>query len=140
LLRVASLAIVAAVSVGNLATTACRILPIRAGSPPAASEVAREALRFGPARRALDIREVAGTIGFIGDLPAEQMGSEDQATEDYYIAQYWLAPVVLDSGSDSWDWAIASLRAKAPAARLPGGWRIEATSGSGVYLLRKGRP
>jgi hypothetical protein len=139
-LRLASLGLVAAISVGNLATNARRALPTVEGSPSSTCEVARQAHRFGPVRLALAVGNVKGTIGFIGDVPAEQRGADDQATEDYYIAQYWLAPVVLDSRSEAYEWAVASLRANSPGKRILGGWRVEGTPDDGVFLLEKTAP
>jgi hypothetical protein len=137
ILRFASLALIAVISVSNLASTLKRVLPTVAGSPSSICEVERQGMRFGPARRALIARNVEGTIGYVGEVPAEQMGAEDMATEEYYLAQYWLAPVVLDSRSDSYQWTVESLRANTTVGRLSEAWRTDAALGDGVFLLRR---
>jgi hypothetical protein len=131
---------VAAVSVANLAGNARRVRPVVPGTPPATCDVARQESRFAPVRSALGALNLKGPLGYIGDIPAGRMGADGPATEDYYLAQYWLAPLVLDPGPGACEWAVASLRATAPAGRIPAGWRIEATPGEGVYLLRRAAP
>lgn len=136
-LRIGSLAIVAAVSVANVVYNAEQMPPMRAGMPSAIGPVLRQDLRFASARRALSARKITGTIGFLSDLPAGRTTDDDHAAEDYYLAQFSLAPVVLDANSEPYDWAIASFRTVPTEKRISGGWQIAEDLGDGVFLLRK---
>lgn len=136
-LRVGSLAIVAAVSAANVVYNSQRVPPVRSGLPFSADAAVRQELRFASIRRALIARNVTGTIGYLGDLPADRMMADDPSVEDYYLAQFSLVPVVLDTKPGAYDWAVGSFRSMAPERRLSGEWRIEEDFGGGVYLLRR---
>src|SRR5580692_6518816 len=109
LLRAGLLLGVAAVSVANLVHNLGRVAPVRAGVPTAISPPMREEARFAGVRGTLATLGITGTIGYIGDLPHDPTDAADQAVEDYYLAQYSLAPLVLDPNADACAWAVASL-------------------------------
>jgi hypothetical protein len=137
LLRAGLLAAVMAVSVANVVWTVRSVPPVRAGLPSSISAPVRGERRFAGVRGALAARSIAGNIGFIGDLPFDRPDTADRAIEDYYLAQYSLAPVVLDRNADACTWAVASLHGARPEEETARGWQIVEDTGGGVLLLRK---
>jgi len=136
-LRVVFFAAVAAVSVANVIYNAKRVPPRRTHFALATNPGIRQEQRFSSMRRALNARKITGTIGYIADIPPAGMAADEQGVEDYYRAQFSLAPIVLDQRAERYDWAIADFRGTPPGKRLPDEWRVVEDSGNGVLLLEK---
>jgi hypothetical protein len=90
-------------------------------------------LRFAPLARAIP---EGGVAGYLSDLDP----SLPAATAEYYLAEYFLAPAVIENSTRP-ALVIANLHRPPPAGYFEGlGFRIERDFGSGLYLLRKARP
>ncbi len=114
--------------------------PIAVPGRPAANIVLRQEQRFAAARRALESRGVRGVIGYVADLAPSQLSADHRSMEDYFTAQFALVPCILDPKTEDRAWALANLRTKTLAERLPAGFRLVDDFGGGVLLLQKGGP
>jgi hypothetical protein len=133
----AALAAVAIVSLVNLASMALRVPPPPVPVPGARVDdpATRQEQRLADVRRELRARNIRGVIGYLADRPADQVRQEAAGTEDYYLAQFVLLPVVLDLNAAAREWAVANWR-KSPVTP-PAGWKVEKDFGAGVFLLRR---
>jgi hypothetical protein len=136
-LRVGWLVVLAAAGVANLAYNAKNVAPVKPWLPSVMSGPVRQEHRLADLRNALAMRNITGKIGYIGDVASSHMETDDRGVEDYYLAQYTLAPWVLDTKADGYALAIANLASDRPE-RLSGQWQTVENFGDGVLLLRKG--
>jgi len=133
------LLLIAAVAVGNVIHGVRKTRPVPAGTDGAdLDRVMRFERRVAPLRAKLATSGVTGTIGYIGDIPSEQLSANDQGMEDYYLTQFVLVPLVLDRNPDAHEWAVGQFRRPVNSANLPAGWKVVEDLGEGVLLLRKG--
>lgn len=137
----AALLIVAVLAGVNVADVLRRVpVPPRVASAAEPDSVAQMERRLAPLRAALEMRKLDGLVGYVGDVPAERVPADAQATVDYYQAQFALAPAVLDLAVERREWAVANLRTARLAERLPAGFVVAEDFGGGVALLRKAAP
>jgi hypothetical protein len=114
--------------------------PVAVPGRPPANIVLRQEERFAAARRALETRGIRGPIGYVADLAPPHLSADHRSMEDYFSAQFILAPCILDPKVGDRRWAIANLRTRTLAERLPAGFTVAEDFGGGVLLLRKGPP
>ncbi len=114
--------------------------PIPVPGRPPANIVVRQEQRFAAARQALSARGVRGVIGYVADLGPPQLAADHRAMEDYFTAQFALTPCILDPHLRGRRWAIANVRTKTLADRLPAGFRVVEDFGGGVALLEQITP
>jgi hypothetical protein len=100
----------------------------------------RHERRFAAVHAALETRGIRGTIGYLADLPPDQMREDPAAMQEFFLTQFALVPVVLDADVAHFTWTVANLHAVQAADRLPAGFRIVEDFGDGVLLLRKENP
>lgn len=138
---VGALLAVVATALANVWHVAHRITP-----PPVESSIAptdpvvQQERRLAGLRASLRASGLTGTIGYLGDKPGPQLVDDPPGAQDYYLAQFALAPLVLDLDIERHTWAVASLHSTVLKARMPTGWRMEQDCGAGIFLLRKVRP
>ncbi|MSU50865.1 MAG: hypothetical protein EXS37_17550 [Opitutus sp.] len=106
----------------------------------AANAAVRNEQRFAALRRALPTHGVRGTIGYVADLPPAQLAADAHGMAEYFLAQFTLAPWVLDARLTEGRWAVANLHAAHPTERMPAGFSLVEDFGDGVLLLQKGAP
>jgi hypothetical protein len=111
-------------------------IPLREPANP----VIRQEQRLAAVRAALERHGVRGKIGYLGDLPADQIGGDFHASERYFLTQFALVPWVLDVHLERHEWAVANLAERSPAERLPATFVMVEDLGAGVFLLRQPRP
>lgn len=133
------MAVAAAVCAANIVSTAQRVAPRGEGPPTPADAAERQDRRFDAMRRALGARGITGTVSYLGGFPTGRAAG-GQAVEDYYLAQFSLAPVVLDPDTAPHPWAVADMRGDAAKGPPPAGWRQVEDTGDGVLLLRRTGP
>jgi hypothetical protein len=93
-------------------------------------------LRFEECRSLLPRR---GRVSYIGET-IEGDGGELQTTANHLLAQYALAPLVVERGTVH-DLVVANFTtSEAAAGRLPGEFTIVRDFGNGVLLLRRTTP
>jgi len=117
-------------------------------TPPPPSEpmgrptnhVMRQEARFAALRQALQRHAVRGTLGYLTDLPPDQLAADPKGKEDYFLTQFALVPWVLDARKADGPWAVANLRTARSEARIPTAFHVVEDLGNGVLLLRKGPP
>ena len=136
-----TMALIAVVCGVNLAHVVRR-MPPPSHSPTVESTdvVMRHEKRLAAVRRALDARNVPGTIGYVADLLPAELGADTSAMEEYFISQFALAPRVLDRQPSTRRWAVANLHTKSAAERVPAGFRVVEDFGAGVLLLEQTTP
>lgn len=134
--------VIAIVATINLVQAVRHVPPAPVAVPgrPPANVVLRQEQRFATARRGLEARGVRGVIGYIADLAPPQLSADHASMEDYFSAQFVLMPCILDPNHVDRRWALANLRTKTLAGRLPAGFHLVEDFGGGVALLRKGAP
>jgi hypothetical protein len=96
--------------------------------------VTRTERRFAELREHVRARGITGTIGYVEDAPTAV--SVRDADVDYFIAQFALLPLVLDSTMSQSPWAIGNFRGPSPTP-IPPGWHIVRDFGHGILLLGK---
>ena len=101
--------------------------------------LAQEA-RLAPVRRALEVRAVRGAVGYVSDLPPDELRQDAAGMERYFHAQFALAPWILDPSAERCAWAVLDLQRAAPAARRPAGYVVVEDFGTGLQLLRRAAP
>jgi len=139
--RSVALGIVVAVSSAN-------IVWMSVGTPPApidttgfpSNPIARHELQYSAVRAAVVARGISGTLGYIGEQPRGRWLADSKTVEDYYLAQFALAPLILDADAGGHEWIVADLARDQLAARAPSGWNVVEDFGDGTLLLRKGSP
>jgi hypothetical protein len=135
---IAAVAIVAAI---NLAAIARRVPPpSRFHAAPPNETVTRQERRLALVQRAMAARNIRGPIGYLADLPAAEMPSDPGAMREFFVSQFVLAPIVLDTRADAQRWAVANLHTAELTTRLPAGFRIVEACGPGVWLLERNGP
>lgn len=124
----------------NLADAVRRTPPpsVHAGRPT--NNVLRQEARFAPLRQALQRHAVHGTLGYLTDLPPDQLAADPKGMEDYFLTQFALVPWVLDARKADGRWAVANLHTAQRDTRIPPGFDVIEDFGDGVLLLRKGPP
>src|SRR5262245_49421599 len=107
-----TLVAVAVVALVNVVSVARRVPPPPVPVPGAPVDAAtRQEQRLGQVRRELTARNIRGVVGYFADLPADKLRTDPAGTEDYYVAQFVLVPVVLDPNVAAHEWAVANWRA-----------------------------
>lgn len=134
--------ILAVVAMTNLVQAVRHVPPPPVAVPgrPPANVVLRQEQRFAAARRALEARGIRGLVGYVADLAPPLMSADHLTMEDYFSAQFALAPCVLDPKADARRWVVTNLRRKTLAEATPAGFRVAEDFGSGVALLEKRAP
>lgn len=133
---VASLTAVVAVSISNLVHVARKVLPPPTRHAPHVmlDHVTRTERRFSALRDHARSRGLTGTIGYMEDTPIDALARD--ADVDYFIAQFSVLPLVLDSTLSHSPWTIGNFRSSSPPA-IPTGWHVAQDFGQGVLLLEK---
>lgn len=122
----------------NVGSTLQRVPPApRASVAGGRDVVMRHEQRMAALRRALQARDVRGTIGYVADVPAPELAAAPRGREEYFLTQFALTPWRLDVDLRSCDWAVANLHRATLAERLPAGFQVSDALGDGVWLLRK---
>ena len=88
-------------------------------------------------RRALEIRGVRGTIGYVTDVAAADLAANSRGMEEYFLSQFALVPWVLDAKAGEREWVVANLHATSIHERAPAGYRVTDDCGGGVFLLQR---
>lgn len=135
--RALLLGAVTAIAIVNVIATARRVPPpprLAPGEPP--DVVLRYEARFAPVRRVLAEQGVRGTIGFVGGEPA-RAGAEPDATLDYLLTQYALAPWVLERNPVPHVWLVANPRASRLPHDVGDDFKLVHDFGGGLRLLRR---
>lgn len=139
--RAGTLGLVAVVAVANVVSTAQKTPPPPVGSPAGPNDpVMRQERRFAELRAGIRDRGLGGAAGYLGDLPASRLLADARGVEGYYLAQFALAPLVLDLDAERHEWIVVNLQDPAGSPKVPSGWRVEQDYGRGVRLLRKAPP
>jgi hypothetical protein len=131
--RVGALLAVAGIAVVNVVFTAQKVPPLPMEAPVSVADpLVQQERRFAGVRASVQALGIRGTVGYFGELST--------ADDDYYYAQFVLAPLVLDFNPAPYEWAVANLPASSPGARLPATWALVKNFGDGVLLLRRSAP
>jgi hypothetical protein len=134
-----SLFVLALVCGINVIATARRIPPPPRMRPEIPQDVVmRFEQRMAGVRDALRARDVRGTLGYLADIPADDLAVNDEGMQEYFLTQFALAPWVLNPKTNDCRWIIANLRTKAIGNRMPTGFHVANDFGRGVWLLEKG--
>lgn len=115
-------------------------LPLPPIGPPDApvDAVTRAEARFAALRSALAARAIHGRVGYLTDVPADQLAAAPRGIERYFQAQFALAPLVLRvDGQESW--LVTDFERADSLRRVPAGWSLAAQCGTGVSLLHRDR-
>lgn len=97
--------------------------------------------RFARVAAALRANGARGQIGYLADLPPEQLAGDSIAMQDYFLTQFALAPWVIEAKFSDCPWAVTNWRRRNSAAAIPpAGFEIVQDFGSGVLLLRRSAP
>lgn len=129
-------AVLLGIAAVNLAAPLWRQPPVSSylPAPDAASATER---RLADLHAELDRRSLPGTIGYKTDGPAGMAPDAPEAVQAYFLAQYALAPRVLDRDLAAQRYCVQlALPAGRPSA-IPAGWRLLAQCGDGVLLLER---
>jgi hypothetical protein len=105
-----------------------------------ANVVLRHEQRFAKVPSALRTHRVEGVVGYIGDLPPDEMRADHFSMEQYFLSQFVLTPWILDANTERTLWALANLHRTAVAERLPSGFAVIEDLGAGVLLLKRTAP
>ena len=122
--RGGAMMIVVAMAVVNVVHIAQRVPPPPPRDSPvtALDPVTRHERRFAALYRSVGVRGLKGTIGYIDDLSGSRLTEDERGVEDYYLTQFALVPLVLDSNPEPHEWAVANLRTTIPQTRVPASW------------------
>jgi predicted membrane metal-binding protein len=132
---------VAFLSAYNLWRAAERVPPPPRMVPAVpANVVLRHEQRFAKVSSALRTHRVDGVIGYVGDLPPDEMRADHFSMEQYFLSQFVLAPWILDANTERALWAVANLHRTAVAQRIPSGFTVVEDLGAGVSLLKRTSP
>jgi hypothetical protein len=134
--RAATLLCVVAVATVNLFHLGATIPapPTTSAPAPMVDYVSRSERRFAAFRQAAQERGISGTIGYVQDLSGSDPDWPD-FEPDYFVAQFVLLPLVLDSNLERNEWALGNFRPSSPPT-IPAAWRVVQDCGGGVVLLR----
>lgn len=139
--RLVAFGAVVVVALVNLRALVERFPPAAPYADAAANDPAiRQEQRFAALRADLKARGLRGDVGYRGDVPPDRLFPDATACADYYLAQFTLAPFVLDPNFAAHNWCVTNFRTLPASARPLPGWRIVQDFGDGVLLLRKERP
>lgn len=139
-LTLASLA-VALLSAVNLWRAAERVPPPSRIAPAVpANVVLRHEQRLAKVAAALRAQRVSDVVGYVGDLPPEEMRSDHFSMEQYFLSQFVLVPWILDANTERTVWAVANLHRTAVTERMPSGFAVAEDLGAGVWLLKRTSP
>ena len=136
-----ALLVLVVVCASNVVTTVRRVPPQpRAPVPVPSNVVLQQEQRLAAVRASLQKRNVHGTIGYLADLPPNELAGNHHAMEAYFLTQFALVPLVIDARATDSRWMVANLHTTKMAERLPPGFRMAEDFGSGVALLEKVAP
>ena len=125
----------------NLAQALRRVSPAPHFTPTVpTNSVERSERRFAGLREAMKKHRVRGKVGYVADLTPERMRENAAAMEELFLAQFALAPVVLDTDLEKCFWAVTNFHEAPAADRVPQEFRVVEDLGGGVRLLRKEAP
>jgi hypothetical protein len=102
--------------------------------------VMRHEQRFAPVLAALRARRVRGRVGYLADQPPQAMQANPRGMQEYFLTQFALVPVVLDTNLENCTWLVTNLRETTLDARVPAGFQLVDEFGDGVSLLRRKEP
>lgn len=105
-----------------------------------ANVVLRHEQRFAKVLSALRTHRVDAVIGYVGDLPPDEMRADHFSMEQYFLSQFVLAPWILDANTERTQWAVGNLHRAAPSERIPSGFTVVEDLGAGVSLLKRTSP
>lgn len=124
-------------AIANLAFLDATLLlpPIGPASAPV-DAVTRAEARFAALRSVLAARGIHGKVGYLADFPQDQLAAAPRGIERYFLAQFALAPLVLEiDGRETW--IVTDFERPESRQRLPTGWSLAADCGSGMSLLQR---
>jgi hypothetical protein len=125
----------------NLGQALRRVPPAPHYTPTVpANVVERSEQRFASLRDALKSHHVRGKVGYLADLPAERLRENAAAMEELFLAQFTLAPVVLETDLAVCTWAVTNFHDVSAAERVPREFRVVEDFGGGVQLRRRESP
>lgn len=125
----------------NLAQALRRVSPAPHFTPTVpANGVERSERRFASLRDAFKKHRVRGKVGYVADLPPERMRENAAAMEELFLAQFALAPVVLETEVEKCRWVVTNFHDAPAWERVPGDFRLVEDLGGGIRLLRKEEP
>ncbi len=129
--------LIAVVAGANLAPLAGRMpAPSHRRAPRSSDVVVRQEQRLQRVPAALRAHGVRGPIGYLTDVPPGEIAGDSAAMQEYFIAQFTLAPWVLEAKGIGCEWAIGNFR-RPDAGRQPAGYAVIEDLGEGVVLLRR---
>src|SRR5688500_10698223 len=103
----------------NVVATGRRIPPPPRIPPEVPQDVViRLEQRMSGVREALHTRNVRGTLGYVADLPAAELGASHEGMQEYFLTQFALVPWVVDPKTEDCRWIIANLHTKTIADRM----------------------
>lgn len=105
-----------------------------------ANVVLRHEQRFAKVAAALRAHRVDDVVGYVGDLPPDEMRGDHFSMEQYFLSQFVLTPWILDANTERTAWAVANLHRTAAAERIPSGFAVIEDLGAGVLLLKRTAP
>lgn len=114
--------------------------PARMPAALPSNVVMRQEQRMAGLRHALEKRSVRGTLGYLADVPANELPAHPRGMEEYFLTQFALLPWILDTRAEECTWIVVNLSTSAIGARMPPGFRVAESFGSGVWLLEKHPP
>ena len=106
--------------------------------PPNSDQISRNELRFADVRPALP---AYGRVGYVTDIPSDQVLANGDAEGRYFLAQYSLAPVqLINSGEEKI--VVGDFKEPKGLQRVldETNLRIVRDFGKGVFLLQAGTP
>jgi hypothetical protein len=126
----------------NIVQMAKRV-PAPSRSPadaPPPDAVMQQERRFAQLKSALASRGVPSPVGYLADIPSENLVDDPGAIREYLISQFVLVPWVIDGKREDCAWAIGNFHLAANFAKVPDGFRVAEDFGSGVLLFQKLAP
>lgn len=129
--RLAAVCVAVAIAAVNLSDLCFRVPPAASSAHNSDLALAAEARFAGLARKLAEL-QLTGAIGYIQDDPRG-----NDATPRRYLAQYTLAPVILDSNNPSAPWLLLDFKDGAARETEFEGYSVRWTSGDGVLLLQR---
>lgn len=125
----------------NFAQALRRVSPAPHFTPTVPTNVVeRSERRFASLREVFKKHRVRGRVGYIADLPPERMRENAAAMEELFVAQFTLAPVVLETDWATCTWVVTNFHDAPAPERVPAELRVVEELGGGVRLLRKEEP
>lgn len=135
--RLAAVAVAAALAIASLVRRAQTLRPARVDLPGAPSDgVQQSDARWTPVRDDLVREGAEGRVGYFQAEPVARMAKAPHGIENYFHAQFSLAPFVLEVDGHP-RWIVAE--GKVAAGRVGPGWTPVHDYGGGIVLLRSNR-